>query len=95
MYKGLSHISGLRGTLLQYPYTYIRIYTSAKSARFARLIFSIGLRQAKIVDGIRGDSCICNSIEWKDRRFRPRLVGAIFGAWKAEDEVWKACRFRY
>ena len=33
---------------------------------------------------IHGDSCICDSIEWGYRRFRPRFVGAI--------EVWTACR---
>ena len=39
-----------------------------------------------IVHGTHGDSCTCDSIEWKDRRFRPRLVGAVMEARKAEDE---------
>ena len=35
---------------------------------------------------IHGDSNICGSIEFRDRRFRPRVVGAV-------EEVRKACRF--
>ena len=64
-----------------------------KSARFACLNFSIAVRQSKILHGIHGDSFTCDSIEWKDRRFRPRLVGAVLEAWKAEYEEWKACQF--
>ena len=70
-----------------------RFVQAQKPARFASHIFSIGQRQAKVVNGIHGDSCICDSIEWKDHLFLLRLVGVVLEAWKADDEVWKACRF--
>ena len=48
-----------------------------KSARFARLFFFIGPRQAKVVDGIHGNNCIRLGIVSEGRRFCPRLVAAI------------------
>ena len=57
------------------------------------LIFSVGLRHAKILYGIHGDSCACDSIEWKDCRCRPILIEAVSQVWKAEDVEWEACRF--
>ena len=50
-----------------------------QSARFACLIsslFLIGLRQAKVVDGIHGDRCIHGLVQ-ENSRIRPRLVGAL------------------
>ena len=62
-------------------YLFHHIVQAQKSPRFPRLIFSlflIGMRQAKVVDGmIYGNRCIHGGIVLKNGRFRPRLVGAI------------------
>ena len=71
---------------------HFEILQAQTSARFVRLIFPIGLRQAKIVDGVHGDACICDGIEWSDRRFRPRIVGAVEEGRKVDEEGWNACR---
>ena len=72
-----------------YKYTLVRptaahrsiiIIQAQKSAHFARLIpppFLLGLRQAKVVDGIHGNHCIHGGIVLNNSSFRPRLVGAL------------------
>ena len=49
-----------------------------RSTRFARLIFLIGLRQAKVIFGIHGGN-ILHDVVSGGRRIRPRLVVAVKG----------------
>ena len=74
------------------PHTSKYIY-KLKNRRASRaLFFLLGCAKPRSYM-VSTEIVVLDSIEWKDRRFRPRFVGAVLEAWEAEDEVWKACRF--